>query len=197
MRTKTFITTKIVRGFTIAEMLMVIIIIALLAGASGGFYVGTYKKMLVEKPARELVRAVKYAKVLAVERQQPCKVVLDATQKEFYLTVELLNDQAQQVEEVIVRNQYFKPRKLSEGVTFEGIRITPVNPSQTEQPDRQYADGKYVMVFAANGTADATIVQIGDGKRHYTVVVSAATAKATMLFGTAEKVQTETVDLDK
>ena len=40
-------------GFTIIEVLVVITIIALIAGVGGGFYIGTYKRMLVEKAARE------------------------------------------------------------------------------------------------------------------------------------------------
>ncbi len=47
------------RGFTIIEVLVVITIIALIAGVGSGFYIGTYKRMLVEKAARDFFLAAK------------------------------------------------------------------------------------------------------------------------------------------
>ncbi len=52
-------------GFTIVEMLVVVVIIALIASVGGGIYVGTYKRMLVEKAARDFVLAAKYATIPA------------------------------------------------------------------------------------------------------------------------------------
>jgi len=40
------------------------------------------------------------------------------------------------------------------------------------------------------------VIQVGDGKTHYTVSISPATGKAKMFFGTAENVRIGTVDLD-
>ena len=39
-------------GFTLAEMLAVVLLISLLAGLGGGIYVGTHRRMLVERAAR-------------------------------------------------------------------------------------------------------------------------------------------------
>ena len=64
------------RGFTIIELLLVVSIIALMAGASGAMYFGTYKRMLVEKAAKEVLLAAKYARVIAVEKQTRYKMVL-------------------------------------------------------------------------------------------------------------------------
>ena len=58
-------------GFTIVELLVVITIIALLAGIGGGFHIGTYKRMLVEKTARDLFLAAKYARIMAIENRNP------------------------------------------------------------------------------------------------------------------------------
>jgi hypothetical protein len=58
-------------------------------------------------------------------------------------------------------------------------------------------DEQRAIVFSPNGTAQSAIIQIGDGKNHYTVSICAATGKAKMHFGTAEKVEVSTIDLDR
>ena len=74
-------------GFTIVEMLLVVVVIALIAGASGGIWLGTYKNMLARKSAREFLLAAKYARILAIERQSPCRIILDAENNKFWLVI--------------------------------------------------------------------------------------------------------------
>ena len=88
-------------GFTIIEVLVVITIIALIAGVGGGFYIGTYKRMLVEKAARDFFLAAKYARIMAIERQKPYRIELDATNGGFYLITEQLNEETEQTEQTI------------------------------------------------------------------------------------------------
>jgi hypothetical protein len=52
------------------------------------------------------------------------------------------------------------------------------------------------VVFLPNGSAESAILQIGDGRNHYTIAVVAATGKATLYAGTAQEVDTVSVDLD-
>ena len=52
------------------------------------------------------------------------------------------------------------------------------------------------MVFLPNGSAESAVLQIGDGKSHYTVAVVAATGKATLYAGTAQEIETVSIDLD-
>jgi len=179
-------------GFTIAEVLLVVVIIALVAGAGAGIYIGTYKKMLAEKAARDFVLAAKYARVMAIEKQSPCKMVLDAANNGFWLVIDELNEETGQVEEVIIRDLYFKPVKFSRDVKFEGIRITSVGLEEVSPIDEQRA-----IVFSPNGTTQPAMVQIGDGKNHYTVSILAATGKAKMHFGTVEEAKVNTIDLDE
>ena len=49
-------------GFTLVEVLVVVVIIGLLGGLGGGVYIGTYKKLLVEKAARDFFLTAKYAR---------------------------------------------------------------------------------------------------------------------------------------
>ena len=178
-------------GFTIVELMLVVVIVALLAGIGGGFYAGTYKRMLVEKAARELWFAAKYARITAIERQSPCQMELDAQENRFSLTVYEFNEETEKAERVPLSDSYSKPVQLSGDVKLEGVKIIPLGSEEgSETGDRR------TIVFLPNGTAQEAVIQIGDGENHYTVSICAATAKATVLFGTAEKVEGSTVDLD-
>jgi prepilin-type N-terminal cleavage/methylation domain-containing protein len=172
-------------GFTIIELLLVVSIIA---GASGAMYFGTYKRMLVEKAAREVLLAAKYARVIAIEKQTRCKLLLDNTNNRYLLTVPGAGSQADGAENVIT-DQYAKPRQFSGDVKFEEIQIT----SRALAGDGAAED---VIVFRPNGTADMTVLQIGDGKNHCTVYISAATGKGRIESGEAMETGLEVLDLD-
>lgn len=175
-------------GFTIIELLLVVSIIALMAGASGAMYFGTYKRMLVEKAAREVLLAAKYARIIAIEKQKRCKLMLDDTNSSYLLTMPGANSQTDGGQSVIT-NQYTKPHQFAGDVKFEQIQIT----STARGGD---AGAESVIVFRPNGTADMAVLQIGDGKNHCTVYISAATGKGRIESGEAMETGLEVLDLD-
>lgn len=179
-------------AFTLAEILVVVVIIALIAGAGAGFYAGTYKNMLVKKSARDFLLAAKYARIMAIERQKRCQMKLDSDQNRFVLVIDVFNELTGQTQEVIVQDLYFKPVSFAGDVKFESIKIQSINFEET----LDLAESQ-TIVFSPNGTAQSAIVQIGDGNNHYTVAISAATGKAKMHFGKAEGLKSDTIDLDE
>jgi len=179
-------------AFTLAEMLVVVIIISLLAGLSGGIYVGTYKRMLVEKAARNFVLTAQYARIMAIEKQRQYKIQLDAANNRFYLATTQLDKEGEQTEQIIVKDSFCKPVELEGEVRFEDIKITPIGSETATEDDEQ----EQTIVFSPNGTAQSAVIQIGDGKTHYTVSIFAATGKAKVYFGTSENVELGVTDLD-
>ena len=181
------------RGFTLAEVLAVVLVISLLASLGGGIYVGTFKRMLVEKAARSLLLTAKYARIMAIERQTQYKMHLDLTNGEFYLATTQYDEEAEQSAHIIVRDPYCKPVQFEGDVKFEDIQVTPIS---WETSAESGSEEEQTIVFLPNGTADSAVIQIGDDKTHYTVSISAATGKAKVYFGTTENVTSSTVDLD-
>jgi len=178
-------------AFTLTEVLIVISLIALISGIGGGLYMGTYKRMLVVKAARDILLAAKYARIMAIERQIPYRLQLDTEGRGFFLVTDELNVVTERTEPVIVRDLYFKPVEFPGDVKIEGIQIAPSSLASASA-----ADEETQIVFSPNGTAQSAIIQIGDGGNRYTVRISAATGKAAMYAGMEDAIEADTIDLD-
>ena len=180
-------------GFTVAELLLVVVIIALLGGVGGGLYVGTYKKLLVEKAARGLVLTAKYARISAIEKQRPYEIQLDLANNGYAVTTTQYSEEAEGTEQIVVSDNYCKPVRFEGDVVFEDLQIAPTTSDAETAAD---TEDQFGVVFSADGSAQSAVIQVGNGKNHYTVVIDAATAKATMHFGPAQQIQVGTIDLD-
>jgi Tfp pilus assembly protein FimT len=179
-------------GFTFTELMLVIAAIVLLAGIGGGFYVGTYRRLQVEKAARDFLYVAKLARITAIERQSPCEIELDAENNGYSVLIYEYDEEDKRTHKVPPRGTYARPVQLEDNVEFEDIKVT----SLVSGEGTTTGEGR-TIVFSPNGTAQEAVIQIGDGQNHYTVSINAATARATLIVGTARNVETETVDLDE
>ncbi len=169
------------KGFTTVELLVVVVVIGLLASI-GGVYFASYKQIAVDKCARDIVLAAKYARVLAIEKQSSCRLVLNKVENSLCLVVSGGKNR-------VVRDEYFRPRQFGGDIEFEGVEVATENGSVG-------GDGPAAIVFRSDGTTDSAVVQIGDGKNHCTVYISAATGKARAEAGMAKETTADVVDLD-
>ena len=177
-------------GFTITELLLVVIIIALIAGAGGGLYVRTHQRALVEKAVREFLLTAQYARVMAIEQQSPYTLQLDAANNRFYLATAQWDAETGQTTQVIVQDYYCRPVEFAGDVKFEDIQIAPTS-LETAETDEGDA-----IVFLPNGSTSSAVIRIGDDKTHYAISIDAATGKASLYFGEAEEIKASSVDLD-
>lgn len=182
---------KSVSGFTLTEILLVVVIIGMVAGLGGGYCIGTYKRLLVEKTARQLLLMATYARIMAIEQQRPYEVQLDPGNRGFFLATTQADPETGQTEQTVVRDFYCRPVEFDGDVKFEQVLLTSATGEELEGSDLEQK-----VVFLPNGSAESAVLQIGDGKSHYTVAVVAATGKATLSFGTATDIQTVSIDLD-
>ncbi|MBW1869480.1 MAG: type II secretion system protein [Deltaproteobacteria bacterium] len=180
-------------GFTIAEVLMVVLIIGLIAGSGTGLYVGTFKKMRVQKAAYDLLLAAQYGRIMAIEHNSRCTLVLDVANNAFWLTRMQRDQEGEQIGEQIVTDSYCKPVEFEGGVTFEDIQVKQNVLETKEDAENEFQQS---IVFSLDGSAQMAAIQIGDGRTHYTVSINAATGRAKLYFGTTETVKVTSTDLD-
>ncbi|MCK4998736.1 MAG: hypothetical protein KAS23_04345 [Anaerohalosphaera sp.] len=173
-------------GFTMVELVAVAVLIALFSSVAISFGRGTFKRLQVEKAAKEVYFAAKYARILAVEKQCDCKLVLNEIDHGIFLA--MVNPEAEDGEMTPVSDQFSKPVKFDEGVKFEQITIATFS---------EASDDENVITFKPNGTADTAVIQIGDDKSKYTVYIMASTGKVKIQFGPAEEVPIDIIDLDE
>ncbi|MBN1361275.1 MAG: GspH/FimT family pseudopilin [Sedimentisphaerales bacterium] len=179
------------RGFTLVEVLLVVALIVVLGGLGGGMYAGTHRKLLVTKAARQFLLTAKYARIMAIERGRPYEVQLDMGNKGFLAATTQWNPNLGQMEKVPVRDYYCKPVAFEGQVHFEDIKIGAASAEAAADEESQQR-----IVFLPNGSADTAVVQIGDGKTHYSIAIVASTGKASLHEGTAGEVAIPIVDLD-
>ena len=180
-----------IRGFTLIEILLVAAIITMIAGLGGGYCIGTYKQLLVEKTARQLLLMATYARIMAIEQQRPYELQLDAGNKGFLLTTTGVNEQTGETQRTIVRDYYCRPVEFEGDVKFEDVILPTMMGTPSEGADQEEK-----VVFLPNGSAESAVLQIGDGRSHYAIAVVAATGKATLYAGTAKDVEMVSIDLD-
>jgi len=179
------------RGFTIPEVLLVVLVIGLITGAGTGLYVGTFKSMKVKKGVQDFLLTAQYARIMAMEQQTPYRMELDLANQGFLLTTLQWDEDSEQVELQIVRDVFCKPVQFEGEVIFEDVVIVPNDwEVESESEDQQ------TIVFSPDGTAQSAVVQIGNGTTHYAISISAATGRAKAYFGTIENVKVMTTDLD-
>ncbi len=182
------------QGFTIGEVLLVVLIIGLIASSGTGLYVGTYKKLRVQRAAYDFFLTAQYARIMAIERACRYTLQLDTSGQAFLLTTLQADETGEQATEQIVKDPYCKPVQFEADVVFEDVQIAQ---SDMETDTDAENEGQQTVVFSPNGTAQTVVVQIGNGKTHYTISISAATGRAKMYYGTSENAKVTTTDLDQ
>ena len=184
---------KKTQGFSLIEMMVVVAIIAILAGVGGPMYANMYKKALVEKAARGFLLTAQYGRIMAIEHQTEHRIFLDLEGNAFYLGSTTWNEEAEEMQESVVSDYYCRPVQMEGNVKFEDIQVLPVGAESDTFGD----DGDEMSIlFRPDGTAQAAIVQIGDGKTRFAVAISPATGLAKITSGTSEDISIGVIDLD-
>ncbi len=177
-------------GFTLIELLVVITIMTIMTGIGAGIFTGANQKLQVQKAASSLLIMAQYARMSAVEEQIAYKLYLDTTNNEFYLATTDF-DQSGAAQEIVIENSFCAPVTLNSPISIEDVRVlsNDYNIGNTSK-------NLYLIAFAPDGTSQTSLVQIGDGKAHYTLSVNEITGKSKLFPCVADDVKIDTIDLD-
>lgn len=158
-------------------------LIALLTSATFMTYAQTWRHWVLRQNAQQFYLTARYARVLAIESRKPCRLVIDKENGSFYI----VQDGEEAGQTTVVSNMWHHRVKLADSVLFEQVMMA----------DQGAADSvEGAITFRPDGSADAVVVQLGNGTRRYTVQISAATARATLLEGDVQVFKTDRIDLD-
>ncbi|MCH7917300.1 MAG: prepilin-type N-terminal cleavage/methylation domain-containing protein [Planctomycetes bacterium] len=178
-------------GFTLLELLVVLVVLSVATGLGGGLYVGTYQKLLVTRAARGIYTMAQYARVAAIEKQASMRMVFDKEQKRVWLETTQFNLRSETSEQIVVSNPFCRPVQLAPQVDLEAVLV---------QARRRGGDSesgaRQTLTFYPDGTADTAAIQIGNGVTHYSIGISPSTGKARFVKGEAKDLGSTTIDLD-
>ena len=180
-------------AFTLAELLLVVVLIVMITGIGGAMAMGSFKKARLDKAVRHFLFTAKHARLSAIERQSPCILSINTEEKTFVLLVYYVDEFTGLAEQVMLNDFYFKkPVVLPDDVEFAGIMITTVDGTEIDNTVQETE-----IAFLPDGTAQQAMIQIGNEKHIYTVCISAATGRAKVYPGTGEDIEPATVDLEE
>jgi len=173
--------------------MLVVVILALVAGFSGSYYMGTYKKESLRTSAKALLLMGKFARMYAIEQGRTCQLRLDGVGKRFYLVGPVFDVSSQTKKQKSIRNPYCRKKILGDGIEFEFVDIAPaLGESEAALDDNN------CIHFYPDGSCDSAVVQMGNGRHSMTALFSSAYAKITVFEGVADDIEDtlRLIDLD-
>lgn len=179
------------RGFTLVELMVVLAIVAVLAGMIvPQVYGANSSARRLKQAARRLLVTAKYAKDYAATRRCKCRLMIDPEKQQYWL-VRQKDPEHKPNEFVALETSLGKIERLGEGLKFGRIRIEP---RQGRDEKDQQAN---CVSFEPAGQADTAVIEITDGPQTYSLLVMAHTGSARLVEGVPDKLPNDRMDLDE
>lgn len=165
--------------------MVVVVIMAVLAGMAIPQFFGRSQAVALRQSARELLDAALYAQHLAVTQRRPIRLVLDAREGSFEIQRQDEPDSYKKLQYGVIRSG-----RLPKNVRFNDIRIDAGEGTTTAAWDEPF------ITFTPIGGADAAIIQIGNDKTVYSILISSTTGRAKLVRGAENQLPNDRQDLD-
>ena len=179
------------RAMTLIEILVVIMVLGVVGGISGGVYAGSYHKMQVRRAALAFLVMMRTAQMRAIELQQPMTLHIEQQSGQVWVTYWKANEDGTTAEERIAEDPMLKRIQLHESVMLERVEIN------AERVDRMNGrQTSNVITFAPDGTSDNAVIQIGNGRIHYTLTAVSASGRIYLTKGVHNTTKQYVVDLE-
>ena len=176
-------------AFTLVELMVVVAIIAVLSGMAIPQFFGRSQAVALRQSTRELLDAARYAQHLAVTQRRNFRLVIDPREGRFEIQGQ---DDPERQPDSYGKLKYgvIRSGRLPEGVRFGDIRIDSGEGTTAADWDEQF------ITFTPTGGADAAIIQIGNEKTVYSLLISSTTGRAQLVRGAEDQLPNDRLDLD-
>ena len=190
VKMQTSVTGNDRRGFTLVELIVVVAIVAVLAGMIAPRMFGAGSSARLKQSARRLLATAKYARDYAATRRCKCRLVIDP-EKQQYRLLRQKDPEHEPNEFVGLDTSLGKTEGLGEGLRFGRIRIEP---RQGRDEKNQEAN---CISFEPAGQADTAAIEVTDGEQTYSLLVMGHTGYARLEEGESDKLPNDRMDLDE
>ncbi len=174
------------RGFTLVEVVAVIVIISAISVLIIPRYTTTLSTARLRKSTRDLFLMARYAKQFSVTKRRACRLTIDRSQNCFDLEYQSDPERQPHLYKPL-RIDRIKKTKLGEGLEFANILIDAEGRRQTESE---------AILFRPLGTSNAAVVQITNGHRTWSVIVEPGTGRIDIENQPIHELPIDRVDLD-
>jgi len=160
-------------GFTLVEVILVVVISLILLGVSLPHFAHTYKGSKLRSAARTVNRMARYARSMAILRETTMSIVLDEGTMEIYLggsTQTSTNEADGELDQdVLKRLGYVEGEASSGNISIEkeihrflpeGIEVAGFEKDWAEDEDG--IEGINIVNYYSNGQSDWFILELGD-----------------------------------
>lgn len=195
------------KGFTLIEAVVVVVLMVVLGGMVVMSLAGTMETAGLRESARRLLVSAQYARAYAATRATRCRLVLDTQTQRFYLEHEV--DPIQQPGQFEpITQDLMRPQTLERGVRFGAIYIESQQAAESADTASDVApaataatvDGTTAqaaaVTFSPNGSADAAIIELTNGRRSGSIRIAPTTGRAEWVDGQADEMLSDRYDLD-
>ncbi|MBF0199691.1 MAG: hypothetical protein HQL32_18380, partial [Planctomycetes bacterium] len=165
------------QSFTLVELLMVTIILSMGVYLATPNMMGSYRKARLEKAAREIVLANRYARILAIEEQTPIHLKIDmeknelqiikpvATQSQSFSSEGVLSDEGDDLGESSTsqasKDPLFKVKKISDDIRIFQVQIIPLGQNEEQSLADSSQIDKHQITFRPDGSNDKATIVLG------------------------------------
>ena len=189
---------RVFRGFTVVEVLLVVTLIAVASVVVSYEVFGRLDKTALWSGSQKMLRVARFAGLLAGEHHVACEIHIDLDAGSYWLSVGLQRDRLGWWSEdemgteelsgrLAVGNPYEEVMVLPKGLRFERVLLDG-------QPMRER--GVVVIAFAADGSRDAAVVQIGNERGTHSLLIYPWTARCQLVGRAVDALPVDTVRVD-
>ena len=176
------------RAFTMVEIMVVLFIIAVMATVGAVGYSGSSSLADLRQAGGNFELCAQYAHNYAITRHCSSRLVINRRENLFVLQCQ--EDAEKNPDKFVPIPGYAGKQMLVRDVRFGSLRV------DSDQAEPSDSPGMIVIRFQPNGSADASVIEITNGQRVYSVVVCPSTGRARLLEGKVEELPNDKEDLD-